>query len=109
MHVHNPISKRPAEPALWITAPGAAPALGQTPRRLVRSIRCVSYRGKCSPAKVAGYPSPRYYLFFRVDRGRCGNTFSNFDISITNGEYWKAVQHNIPIFSLVEQMVYSEY
>lgn len=48
-------------------------------------------------------------LFILIIGGRYGGTFKDDDKSITNNEYKHAVLNNIPIFTLVEQAVYSDH
>ena len=48
-------------------------------------------------------------LFILIIGGRYGGNFKNSDKSITNKEYEKAIERKIPIFTLIEQNVYSEH
>lgn len=52
---------------------------------------------------------PNCQLFVLIIGGRYGGSFKGGDKSITNAEYQEASRHKIPIFSLVEQDVYSEH
>lgn len=48
-------------------------------------------------------------LFILIIGGRYGGTFKDNDTSITNNEYKHAIINNIPIFTLVEDPVYSDH
>jgi hypothetical protein len=48
-------------------------------------------------------------LFILLIGGRFGGKFKDSDKSITNKEYEKAIDRKIPIFTLIEQDVYSEH
>jgi len=48
-------------------------------------------------------------LFILIIGGRYGGKFKDNDTSITNNEYKQAVLSNIPIFTLVEDGVYSDH
>jgi hypothetical protein len=48
-------------------------------------------------------------LFVLIIGGRFGGKFKDSDKSITNKEYEKALELKIPIFTLIEQDVYSEH
>jgi len=48
-------------------------------------------------------------LFILIIGGRYGGTFKDNDTSITNNEYKHAVKNDIPIFTLVEDPVYSDH
>ena len=52
---------------------------------------------------------PNCQLFVLIIGGRFGGTFIGGDKSITNMEYQQAVEHKIPVFTLVEQPVYAEH
>ena len=48
-------------------------------------------------------------IFILIIGGRYGGKFKDDDTSITNNEYKQAVLNNIPIFTLVEDAVYSDH
>jgi hypothetical protein len=48
-------------------------------------------------------------LFILIIGGRFGGNFQNSEKSITNKEYEKAFERKIPIFTLIEQDVYSQH
>ncbi|ABY42431.1 DUF4062 domain-containing protein [Bacillus mycoides] len=52
---------------------------------------------------------PNCQIFVLVIGGRYGGKFKETDHSITNAEYKEAVKLKIPIFTLVEQGVYSDH
>ncbi|TGM74342.1 DUF4062 domain-containing protein [Leptospira bouyouniensis] len=55
------------------------------------------------------YEVPNSQLFVLIIGGRSGGNFKDTDQSITNQEYKTAVEHNIPVFALIEESVYSEH
>jgi hypothetical protein len=48
-------------------------------------------------------------LFILIIGGRFGGKYKNSEESITNKEYEEAYKHKVPIFTLIEQDVYSEH
>ncbi|HBG28150.1 MAG: hypothetical protein A2Y10_06670 [Planctomycetes bacterium GWF2_41_51] len=48
-------------------------------------------------------------LFVLIIGGRFGGEFRDTTKSITNAEYVEAINHKIPVFTLVEQAVYAEH
>lgn len=48
-------------------------------------------------------------LMVLIIGGRTGGPFKETEKSITNAEYQQAVEHHIPVFTLVEQAVYAEH
>jgi hypothetical protein len=52
---------------------------------------------------------PTCQIFVLIIGGRFGGAFKGGEKSITNAEYEEALKHKIPIFTLVENSVYSEH
>lgn len=52
---------------------------------------------------------PNCQLFVLIIGGRFGGEYKDDDISITNKEYREAVKKKIPVFTLIEQAVYSDH
>jgi hypothetical protein len=52
---------------------------------------------------------PNCQLFVLIIGGRFGGEYKGDDISITNKEYREAVKRKIPVFTLIEQAVYSDH
>lgn len=52
---------------------------------------------------------PNCQLFILIIGGRYGGKYKTEEYSITNAEYKKAIELKIPVFTLIEQSVYSEH
>ncbi|WP_066498240.1 DUF4062 domain-containing protein [Abyssisolibacter fermentans] len=52
---------------------------------------------------------PNCQIFILIIGGRFGGKYKNEEYSVTNAEFKEAVKLRIPIFTLVEQSVYSEH
>ncbi|MCG2624695.1 DUF4062 domain-containing protein [Arthrobacter sp. I2-34] len=48
-------------------------------------------------------------IFVLLIGGRYGSILPNTELSVTNGEFMKAVERKIPVFAMVEQGTYSDY